>query len=79
VHCLQCARKNQSELRGWICLEEYSLDELCQVYDDFQLAGAAFSSSTSSITDLSIKKDSDSSVLMPPPPKKEEIREEKQD
>jgi len=37
VHCLSCARKSQPDLSGWICLEEYQLEELCKVYDDFQL------------------------------------------
>ena len=76
VHCLQCSRKNQSDLRGWICLEEYPLDELCQVYDDFQLAGP---SSSNSITDLSLKKDSDVTGSLMPLEKKEEIKEEKKE
>lgn len=37
VHCLGCARKQASSLQGFVCLEEYRLHELCQVYDAFQL------------------------------------------
>ena len=37
VHCLACARKSNPDMSGWICLEEYELDELCKVYDDFKL------------------------------------------
>ncbi len=31
VHCLQCARKNEPDLKGWMCLEEYHLEDLCKV------------------------------------------------
>jgi lysine-specific demethylase 6A len=37
VNCLKCARKDSPDLSGWVCLEEYSLEELCKVYDNFQL------------------------------------------
>jgi len=36
VHCLQCARKNEPDLKGWMCLEEYHLEDLCKLYDDFR-------------------------------------------
>merc|ERR1719193_931524 len=37
VHCLRCARQVSKDLAGWICLEEYDLDELKAVYDGFTL------------------------------------------
>jgi len=37
VHCLRCARQVSKNLAGWICLEEYDLDELKAVYDGFTL------------------------------------------
>lgn len=36
-HCLRCARQQSPDLRGWICLEEYSLGDLLQIYDCFSL------------------------------------------
>jgi len=37
VHCLRCARLASKDLSGWICLEEYDLEELKTVYDNFTL------------------------------------------
>lgn len=37
VHCLSCARKQAPSLQGFVCLEEYRLEELFQVYDAFLL------------------------------------------
>ncbi|GAB0087282.1 lysine-specific demethylase 6A [Sergentomyia squamirostris] len=37
VHCLGCARKQTPSLQGFVCLEEYRLSELTQVYDAFVL------------------------------------------
>lgn len=37
VHCMGCARKQQPTLQGFVCLEEYKLSELVQVYDAFVL------------------------------------------
>lgn len=37
VHCLGCARKQSPSLQGFVCLEEYKLTELMQVYDAFIL------------------------------------------
>ncbi|XP_073824718.1 utx histone demethylase isoform X2 [Musca autumnalis] len=37
VHCMTCARKQSPNLQGIVCLEEYRLSELCQVYDAFLL------------------------------------------
>jgi len=38
VHCLKCARHISKDLTGWICLEEYELEDLIGVYDNFRLA-----------------------------------------
>ncbi|XP_055859348.1 lysine-specific demethylase 6A isoform X4 [Episyrphus balteatus] len=37
VHCMSCARKQAPSLHGIVCLEEYRLSELCQIYDQFTL------------------------------------------
>ena len=38
VHCMDCARKQSQSLEGFVCLEEYSMSDLCNVYDQFKLA-----------------------------------------
>lgn len=35
VHCMGCARKQSPSLQGFVCLEEYKITELMQVYDAF--------------------------------------------
>ena len=37
VHCIDCARKQAPGLEGFVCLEEYKLSELKEVYDNFSL------------------------------------------
>ena len=37
VHCIDCARKQAPGLEGFVCLEEYRMDELCEVFDHFML------------------------------------------
>ncbi|XP_004522757.1 lysine-specific demethylase 6A isoform X1 [Ceratitis capitata] len=37
VHCMACARKLSPNLQGIVCLEEYRLSELLQIYDAFTL------------------------------------------
>ena len=37
VHCMGCARKQSSSLQGFVCLEEYKINELMQIYDAFVL------------------------------------------
>lgn len=37
VHCIDCARKQSTNLEGFVCLEEYSMDELKEVFDNFVL------------------------------------------
>ncbi|XP_048054720.1 lysine (K)-specific demethylase 6A, like isoform X1 [Megalobrama amblycephala] len=46
VHCQDCARKGSSELEGFVVLEQYRMDDLTQVYDQFSLAPALHSSSS---------------------------------
>jgi histone demethylase len=44
VHCLRCSVSADPELKGMICLEEYTLDELCLVYEDFKLVSTCTAS-----------------------------------
>ncbi|XP_017776460.1 PREDICTED: histone demethylase UTY isoform X4 [Nicrophorus vespilloides] len=37
VHCMECAKKQSPNLDGFVCLEEYSMSELMDVYDNFIL------------------------------------------
>lgn len=37
VHCIGCARKHSPTLQGFVCLKEYRLSELSQIYDAFIL------------------------------------------
>lgn len=37
VHCLHCSRRHSPNLEGFVCLEEYHLDDLTDVYDNFVL------------------------------------------
>ncbi|XP_066247383.1 lysine-specific demethylase 6A isoform X1 [Euwallacea similis] len=37
VHCMDCARKQSPNLEGFVCLEEYKSQELCDVYNSFVL------------------------------------------
>ncbi|XP_050313542.1 lysine-specific demethylase 6A isoform X2 [Anthonomus grandis grandis] len=37
VHCMDCARKQSLNLEGFVCLEEYKMQELCEVYNNFVL------------------------------------------
>lgn len=35
VHCMDCARKQAPGLEGFVCLEEYRMQELCDVFNNF--------------------------------------------
>ncbi|XP_063993292.1 histone demethylase UTY isoform X2 [Diachasmimorpha longicaudata] len=37
VHCMDCARKQSPSLEGFVCLEEYRMRDLMEVYDGFTL------------------------------------------
>merc|ERR1711997_1076697 len=41
IHCLGCASRKMSDLRGFVCLEECRLKELMEVYDSFRLHSSA--------------------------------------
>ncbi|EFN82019.1 lysine-specific demethylase 6A isoform X3 [Harpegnathos saltator] len=58
VHCMDCARKQSPSLEGFVCLEEYRMRELMDVYDGFTLHT---SPSTSASTALSTQSNAQSS------------------
>ena len=35
VHCQDCARKASANFEGFVILEQYKLEELMKIYDDF--------------------------------------------
>lgn len=37
VHCMDCARKQSPSLEGFVCLEEYRMRDLMEVYDGFTM------------------------------------------
>ncbi|KAL1121992.1 hypothetical protein AAG570_003400, partial [Ranatra chinensis] len=37
VHCMDCARKQAPGLEGFVCLEEYRMSDLMEVFDSFTL------------------------------------------
>jgi histone demethylase len=37
VHCLNCARKTSPDLDGFNVLNQYKIEELMEIYDNFQL------------------------------------------
>ncbi|ERL85192.1 hypothetical protein D910_02614 [Dendroctonus ponderosae] len=47
VHCMDCARKQSPNLEGFVCLEEYKMLELCEVYNNFTLHNSAPTNSDS--------------------------------
>ncbi len=42
VQCQDCARKGSSELDGFVVLEQYRMEDLMQVYDQFSLVSLLF-------------------------------------
>nr|XP_056714340.1 lysine-specific demethylase 6A isoform X5 [Euleptes europaea] len=46
IHCLDCARKITGNLENFVVLEQYKMEELMQVYDQFTLAPPLPSSSS---------------------------------
>ncbi|XP_041834259.1 histone demethylase UTY-like isoform X1 [Melanotaenia boesemani] len=46
VHCQDCARKGSATLDDFVVLEQYRIDDLMQVYDQFTLAPPLHSSSS---------------------------------
>lgn len=47
VHCLQCARKSSPVLEDFVMLEEYTMEDLMEVYDNFNLQPGPHHSNTS--------------------------------
>ncbi|XP_038956606.1 lysine-specific demethylase 6A isoform X10 [Rattus norvegicus] len=45
VHCQNCARKTSGNLENFVVLEQYKMEDLIQVYDQFTLAPSLSSSS----------------------------------
>lgn len=39
VYCVICAKKQSPHLEGFVCLEEYKMSELIEIYDNFILHG----------------------------------------
>lgn len=37
VHCFDCARKASDKLQDFVILEEFKLDDLAEIYDNFKL------------------------------------------
>ncbi|XP_038159671.1 lysine-specific demethylase 6A-like [Cyprinodon tularosa] len=44
VHCQDCARRASADLQNFVVLEQYRMEDLMQVYDQFTLVGALPSS-----------------------------------
>ncbi|XP_011634228.1 histone demethylase UTY isoform X2 [Pogonomyrmex barbatus] len=56
VHCMDCARKQSPSLEGFVCLEEYRMRDLMDVYDGFTLympLATATSTTTTTTSSLS--------------------------
>ena len=67
VYCLSCALAREPNLRGFICLEEYHLEDLREIYDKFVFRGAELKKEAE--TDHSQKaKRPRIAPLAPPPP-----------
>ncbi|KAM9576299.1 lysine-specific demethylase 6A-like isoform 15-T16 [Trichechus inunguis] len=46
IHCQDCARKTSGNLENFVVLEQYRMEDLMQVYDQFTLASSLSSSSS---------------------------------
>jgi histone demethylase len=57
VHCLRCARQLNKDLTGWICLEEYDIEDLCTVYDNFVLGNQKVEATPENPCKLSLVND----------------------
>ncbi|KAL6424316.1 hypothetical protein ACFW04_009846 [Cataglyphis niger] len=53
VHCMDCARKQSPSLEGFVCLEEYRMRDLMDVYDGFTLHMPQVTATTSATTSSS--------------------------
>ncbi|XP_067216646.1 lysine-specific demethylase 6A isoform X3 [Linepithema humile] len=50
VHCMDCARKQSPSLEGFVCLEEYRMRDLMDVYDGFTLHTSLTTSTAATTT-----------------------------
>lgn len=50
VYCINCAMKYSSTLEGFVCLEEYKINELMDIYDNFVLHQVPTTSTPSEIS-----------------------------
>ncbi|XP_072763147.1 lysine-specific demethylase 6A isoform X2 [Anoplolepis gracilipes] len=62
VHCMDCARKQSPSLEGFVCLEEYRMRDLMDVYDGFALHMPQVTATTSATTTSSSSSSSSSSA-----------------
>jgi len=61
VHCMDCARKQSPSLEGFVCLEEYRMRDLMDVYDGFTLHVSLTTTTTTSTSSTSQVQASQSS------------------
>ncbi|XP_025262592.1 histone demethylase UTY isoform X1 [Camponotus floridanus] len=62
VHCMDCARKQSPSLEGFVCLEEYRMRDLMDVYDGFTLHMPQVTATTSATTPSSSSSSSSSAA-----------------
>lgn len=64
VHCMDCARKQSPSLEGFVCLEEYRMRDLMDVYDGFTLHMPQVTATTSATTSSSSSSSSSSATAV---------------
>ena len=67
VYCLSCALAREPNLGGFICLEEYHLEDLREIYDKFVFRGAELKKEEDSGHSQKAKRPR-IAPLAPPPP-----------
>ena len=68
VYCLSCALAREPHLKGFICLEEYHLEDLRAIYDQFVFRGAEIKTEGESAAGHSQKAKRPRIAPLPPPP-----------
>merc|ERR1711997_1223025 len=66
IHCLGCASRKMSDLRGFVCLEECRLKELMEVYDSFRLHSSNATPSSMHLPHSALSSSSSSSMPSTP-------------
>ena len=76
VYCLSCALAREPHLRGFICLEEYHLEDLRATYDLFVFRGAEMIKEEAAGSGYSqkAKRPRTAAVAPPPPPPPPPVR-----